>query len=589
MAFLRAARWVRTNGPEGGTINCFAADGPKVYAGTNKGIFLSTNDGSTWSAVNTELDYVRCLFITPRDSVAGRSIILAGTYGSMFRSTDQGSSWEPIGPEGVTAIAANPDGHGRLTLFAGTTEKVGGAIYLSTDAGSSWKRSDSGPNSGRVNSFAITVNGKRGSNMFVAAGSSVFRSANDGVEWIPVNTGLRQYQTVNSLAVMDSVIFAATHYGLFLSTNQGESWIEANKGLTNTYVQTIVVDGSNIFSGTSGGVFLSTDKGSHWTTVNMNLTKTNIRSLIVSGKNILAGTDASGVFVSTNKSSTWNESNKGLTGADINALAVSGSTVFAGTKGRGVFRSTDDGKEWNAVNKGLPEKLEVTALAVSGRDIYAGSFYGVFLSTNNGASWKEVGLKSNSVNTLTVNGSKIYAGTHDSWVFESIDKGSHWKPVNTGLPGYRLTSISTDGHTVFAGTDKGLFSSADSVWTNVSPGIPSDEILSVTVAPNGKGGSQIYAGTVKCLYVSTDGGSTWTTLNKGLEYEKVQALAAFPNAAGNFFIVAATKYGGVYVYTRFGWTEINSGIGQLEIRCFAIIGSTLFAGTECGVIKLNLP
>ena len=70
------------------------------------------------------------------------------------------------------------------------------------------------------------------------------------------------------------------------------------------------------------------------------------------------------------------------------ALATDGTNLFAGTQGAyggGFFISTDNGTSWSA--RGLAP-LGVNALAIKGTNLFAGS-NGLFLSTNNGASWMD--------------------------------------------------------------------------------------------------------------------------------------------------------------------------------------------------------
>jgi hypothetical protein len=49
------AQWIQTSGPYGGSIECFAVNGSNLFAGTDGGVFLSTNNGTSWAAVNTGL------------------------------------------------------------------------------------------------------------------------------------------------------------------------------------------------------------------------------------------------------------------------------------------------------------------------------------------------------------------------------------------------------------------------------------------------------------------------------------------------------------------------------------------------------
>lgn len=50
---LALAQWVQTNGPCGGFVSCFAISGTNLFAGTNGGVFLSTNNGTSWTAVSS--------------------------------------------------------------------------------------------------------------------------------------------------------------------------------------------------------------------------------------------------------------------------------------------------------------------------------------------------------------------------------------------------------------------------------------------------------------------------------------------------------------------------------------------------------
>src|ERR1700679_3946017 len=75
-------------------------------------------------------------------------------------------------------------------------------------------------------------------------------------------------------------------------------------------------------------------------------------------------------------------------GEGITALIASGSNLFAGTYGNGVFLSTDNSASWNAVNGGLSGRaLTVNALVEFDSDLFAGTDSGVSRTTNEGLSW----------------------------------------------------------------------------------------------------------------------------------------------------------------------------------------------------------
>ncbi|MBK6876815.1 MAG: hypothetical protein IPG99_10295 [Ignavibacteria bacterium] len=79
------AQWIQTNGPYGGHISSFAVSGTNLFAGTGRGVFLSNNNGISWTAVNNGLMNTIVLSL----AVSGTNLF-AGTYGGVFRSTNNG-------------------------------------------------------------------------------------------------------------------------------------------------------------------------------------------------------------------------------------------------------------------------------------------------------------------------------------------------------------------------------------------------------------------------------------------------------------------------------------------------------------------
>ena len=81
----------------GGGTWAFAVSGSNLFAGTNTGVYLSTNAGLSWSPVNNGLpDYVTALAISPNR--AGGNNLFAGTdTAGVYLSTNNGTNWTSIG------------------------------------------------------------------------------------------------------------------------------------------------------------------------------------------------------------------------------------------------------------------------------------------------------------------------------------------------------------------------------------------------------------------------------------------------------------------------------------------------------------
>ena len=199
-----SAQWVQTDGPYGGRVYSFAISGTNLFAGTLDGVFLSTNNGVSWTAAGLT-------------SYQVWSLVVSGT-----------------------------------NLFAGTTS----GAFLSTNNGTSWTAINTGLTTTYVRVLAVS-----GTNLFAGTqGGGVFLSTNNGTSWMAISVGLTNTQVL-SLVISGTNLFAGTSGGgVFLSTNNGTSWTAVNTGLTNTSVNALAVSsngsgGTNLFAGTTSGAW----------------------------------------------------------------------------------------------------------------------------------------------------------------------------------------------------------------------------------------------------------------------------------------------------------------------------------------------
>jgi len=295
--------------------------------------------------------------------MSGANLFAGVDPGGVFRSSDQGRTWTAVnsGLTGsdrfIVALAASG-----ADLFAATSLRN---VYRSTDQGESWTSVSSGLPLATFRSLTVSS-----SNLFLGTVSGVYRSTDRGQNWRQVALGLGN-RDVSAFAVSDNNLYAGTRgAGAFVSANQGDSWTEINSGLTNRTILSLVVSGANLFAGTSGGgVFRSTDQGQNWTAVNSGLTNLTVGSLAVNGANLIAGTSGGGVFQSTDNGNTWTAINTGLTNQRVISLIASGANIFAGTFGGGVFVSGPSG---------VGAVASVSAASFSGAELAAESIAAAF-------------------------------------------------------------------------------------------------------------------------------------------------------------------------------------------------------------------
>jgi len=435
-------------------VNTLVISGTNLFVGTTLpvpvpvdqaphpygGVFLSTNNGENWMAVDSGLQN------TPVTVLAVKGAdVFAGTSRGVFLSTNNGTTWAQMN-NGLTDTNINVLAVKGTKLFAGT----GTGIYLSTNNGESWTAASTG-----ITGTSISALGGFGSNIF-AGENGIQLSTDSGNSWLTADSGIGPYSYVDAFAQSGPDLFAGMRFqhGILRSTNNGTSWSLLDSGLTNLYITCLTVSGSNLFVGdgqSGNGVFLSTNNGANWTAVDSGLTNTSVYSLAVipgeaGAANVFAGTQNGGVFLSTNNGKSWSLPGTGLSNEIVFALAVEGTRLFAAT-GEGVYLSTDNGKSWAAA--GLTNN-NVSSLIVIGGYVFAGTVYtgvsngGIFLSGNNGANWKAVdtGMTNTNISSLAVIGSNLFAGTYG---------GGVWKRyLNEMIPGDAVRATKSDIPTIFS-------------------------------------------------------------------------------------------------------------------------------------------
>jgi PKD repeat protein/photosystem II stability/assembly factor-like uncharacterized protein len=563
VAVTTNAQWVSTNGPIGSHIPCFALSGTNIFAGTyGGGVFLSTNDGANWTAVNTGLNNNNLIEAL---AVSGANLFAGTRGGGVFLSKNNGTSWAAVNT-GLTSTDIWALAVSGTNLFAGTW---GGGVFLSTDTGTSWTAVNTGLTENRI--WALTVSG---TNIFAGTyGSGVFLSTNSGTTWTAVNTGLPINSSITAFTVDGTNIFAGIWgSGVYLSTNNGTSWTAANSGIYDFVVNDLTMNGTNLFAAIKDrGIYRSGNNGTSWTRVNTGLTSTAVMGLGKSGTNIFAGS-SEGIFLSANDGASWTAVNNGLTDHIVQFLSLNGSNLSAGTYG-GMYISPDNGTSWNL--SGLPI-TSVESFAQIGTNQFAGTWDGLYRSTDNGANWTNTNAGF-SPGVIIANGANLFAGSFGGGVFLSTNNGTSWTAVNTGLTNTNVRALAFSGTNLFAGTwGGGVFLSPDNgaSWTAVNTGLTNNNVCALVVS-----GTNIFTGTGGGgVFISTNNGTSWSAFNSGLGNTNLTVLGI--NGTN---LYAGTWGSGVFISSINGltWTPANSaGLSNSNIRSLALSNTDIFVGTQ---------
>ena len=590
---LTQAQWIQTNGPYGGFVNCFAKLGTKLFAGTENGVFLSTDNGKSWSATNTGMEgaYINSLTVFGTHILAGAQKI--------YMSTDEGATWKIFGNNIGFVLSLTVSGS---NIFAGTAYN---GVYVSSFNGSEWTAANTGIENMKVTCLAVY-----GNYIFAGTeGNGIYRSFDNGKNWYSVDIGVDK-AGIMSLAVSDTKIFCGTERnGMFFSADSGKQWSSINIDLNPKHVPSLAVSGTDIFASTIDGFLISTDNGITWNQSNTGLTNPQINSLFsfsdsLGSANILAGTGGGGIFLSTNNGTNWSYASNGLFPIDVQAFAFYDTYIYAGTISGGIFRSEDNGKNWTPINSGLELSGKntsdivsgnciINAIDVSGNYIYAGTGAGVFLSTNYGDSWNRVntGLENNNVNSFAFNSEGIFAGTSGG-LFLSTNNGANWNIVDLGIGSNpAVLSLAVLDTNLFVGTNRfgndfgGVYHSTDNgkTWPPHNNTGPYHSINNLIVY-----GTNILAGTFyDGVFVTYDSGLFWNPVNSGLSSININALYSYNNK----LLVGTNEGNSIFLSTNnaSNWYKFNTGLtDDIYIYAFGGFGDYIFAGTSQGVWRRSV-
>lgn len=235
--------WSPANGDFFGnvTVNTIAFNGTTMFAGTVWGIYRSTNAGTNWVNIRSTGNGAGVQKI-----IVFNNTIFAATYGKgVKKSTDNGTTWEfsNIGlGDDRTVNTLMIDGN---NLYAGVF--VG--IYLSTDYGTSWVEKNNGIYPG-TSVYSLGVSGGNllaGS--YVGSSNGFYLSTDNAASWNIVPSA--PPKIVHDFVTSGTNVFAASDSGVYRSTNDGLSWLKLNTGLTPaTRVMSIITHENFLYIGT---------------------------------------------------------------------------------------------------------------------------------------------------------------------------------------------------------------------------------------------------------------------------------------------------------------------------------------------------
>jgi hypothetical protein len=303
-----------------------------------------------------------------------------------------------------------------------------------------------------------------------------------------------------------------------------------------------------------------------------------VSAVVVDGNgNLYIGGDFTAVgnvaanFIAKWNGSVWSPLGSGMGGENglpaVTALAVSGGDLYAGghfTSAGGVTANRIakwSGNAWTPLGSGLSSF--VTALAVSGGNLYAAGYFftagGVpanSVAMWNGTAWSALGSgidQLSDVSALAVSGGDLYVGGGFAMAggvaASHIAKwnGSVWSPLGSGLNGH-VTSLAVKAGEVYAG---GGFSTAGGISAN---------------------------------NIAKWNGSAWSALGSGMNNSvmELQVSGGDLYAGGRFSTAGGLAANHLAKWNGTAWSAVGFQVPG-NISAFAVSGSNLYVGGDFDV------
>ena len=238
-------------------------------------------------------------------------------------------------------------------------------VFRSADAGKKWIPLNDGLTGKRISAVAAV-----GNSVFIGTNQGLYR-LNLGVwDQLPVDP----FKTVHSMAVFEHNLYVATgpdflssesletnspnkmSRKIFHSADSGSTWVEITPK-DKSFSMGISFEGPTKISAADKtllvlGVpaFRSIDNGQTWTNLgfDINLLPSNNSSVLAVNENTFYKVGPSGILRTTDSGDSWHPFTNGMVGTKVRDLAAFNNRLYMYT-GTGFFKSVDDGNSWEEV------------------------------------------------------------------------------------------------------------------------------------------------------------------------------------------------------------------------------------------------
>lgn len=275
-----------------------------------------------------------------------------------------------------------------------------------------------------------------------------------------------------------------------------------------------------------------------------------------------------------------------------------------------IFQSNDGGQTWQDISNGLPENQQPEDFFAGETDLYLRANQEMYRSKSNLKTpmWEKENALDPRCNSIAFNRSGVIAFNYEGQVYQKISTGA-WVPAYANVKKQLMRTVFETGDgTIFLGSDRGLFKSADQgqSWKQVQNGgwvmdmVEAEGILVATgqkgilrstdkgehwewvISEGGvgiaveriKGGFAAisYNTTLKArrIHISMDSGKTWQAVDGGLQ---PSASISSIKQIGKYLVCGHPD--GIFRSADMGktWTMVHPGVATNKFMPIKILNA----------------
>ena len=473
------------------SINGLTINQENIWIATNKGVFVTENNGASWIQKNNGLSD---LAITAIEQYEDK--IFIAFKGKFFVSNENGENWTVKSTGIPTDLGINIIKVNQLTseIYMGSDS----GLYYSSDFGESWQELG-------VSNLSITKISLFGDNIYIneylpLSADWLWESTDKGNNWNKVQNS----HGVSSFFRDENIFIEGLNfYGSMISRDNGNNWernpISVNDefaeyltdSLHSTFIFNIDKMGDKLIAASNAGIFVSSDNGYTWESTYQRENFGNAYS-IYEKNNILYSSNyyflplrncpIGNLYMSYDEGENWIKINKEPLIYRVRSIAVAGDTIYAITAGYGLYYSPNKGEKWEKVR--IVKDTDINAkninniysIYIENENIVLGTYAGLYISKDKGQTWSNWSMYgvNNSVYTFTKHNGSYYIGVAlikgnsilkaDCLNCELTDLSKNFNIEQSTTVGYVASIISSDNYLYTIMTHnsiEGLYLSSD--------------------------------------------------------------------------------------------------------------------------------